>query len=91
MANYTQRSRVFRFIWSQKSGYFGNVKFLEDHFKIEGIVGFQKKFLEEWRDIESIIVKAMKSIPLKGSTQISMGFDMSNIIIFIIVKTIRRQ
>ena len=91
MANYTQRSRGFRFIWSQKSGDFGTIKFLEDHFKIEGIEDFQKKFLEEWRDIESIIVKAMKSMPLKGSTQISMGFDISNTIIFIIVKTIRRQ
>ena len=74
-----------------KSGYFGNVQFLEDHFKIEGIDDFQKKFLEEWRDIESIIVKATKSMPLNGSTQISMGFDMSNTIIFIIVKTIRRH
>ena len=37
MENYSQRSRGFRFIWSQKSGYFGNVKFLEDHFEIEGI------------------------------------------------------
>ena len=91
MANYSQRSRGFRFIWSQKTGYFGNVKFLYDHFKIEGIDDFQKKFLEEWRDIESIIVKAMKSMPLKGSTQISVGFYMSNTIIFIIVKTIRRQ
>ena len=49
MANYSQRSRGFRFIWSQKTGYFGNLKFLDDHFKIEGIDDFQKKFLEEWR------------------------------------------
>ena len=59
-----------------ESSYFGNVKFLEDHFEIEGIDDFQKKFLEEWRDIESIIVKGTKSMPLKGSTQISMGFDV---------------
>ena len=85
MENYSQRSRGLRFIWSQKSGYFGNVKFLEDHFKIEGINEFHRKFLEEWSDIESIIVKAMKSMPLKGSTQISIGFNMSNTIIFIIV------
>ena len=44
MENYSQRLRGFRFIWSQKSGYFGNVKFLEDHFEIEGIDDFQKKF-----------------------------------------------
>ena len=74
-----------------KTDYFGIVKFLDDHFKIEGIDNFQKKVLEEWRDIESIIVKAMKSVPLKGSTKIYMGFDMSNTIIFIIVKTIRRH
>ena len=88
MANYSQRSRGFRFIWSQKTGYFRNVKFLDDHFKIEGIDDFQKKFSEEWRDIESIIVKAMKSMPLKGSTQIYTGFNMSNNIIFIIISSL---
>ena len=91
MAGYSQRSRGYRFIWSQKSSYFGNVKFLEDHFEIEGIDDFQKKFLEEWRDIELIMVKAIDPTPLKESTWISVGFDMSNIIIFIIVKTIRRH
>ena len=70
---------------------FWKCKILGDHFEIEGIDVFQKKFLEEWKDIELIIVKAMKPMPLKGSTQISMGFDMSNIIIFIIVKSIRRH
>ena len=74
-----------------KTDYFGIVKFLDDHFKIEGIDDFQKKFLEEWRPTESIIVKSMKSLTLKGITQISTGFDMYNIIIFIIVKTIRRH
>ena len=91
MASYSQRSRGYRFIWSQKSSYFGNVKFLEDHFEIEGIDDFQKKFLEEWRDIELIMVKAIDPTPLKESTWISVGFDMYNIIIFIIVKTIRRH
>ena len=64
---------------------------MEDHFEIEGIDDFQKKFLEEFleerRDIELIMVKAINPTPLKGSTQISVGFDMSKIIIFIIVKT----
>ena len=64
---------------------------MDDHFKIKGIDNFEKKVLEEWRDIESIIVKAMKSVPLKGSTQIYTGFDTSNSINFIIVKTIRRH
>ena len=57
MAGYSQRSRGYRFIWSQNSSYFGNVKFLEDHFEIEGIDYFQKKFLEERRDIELIMAK----------------------------------
>ena len=68
---------------------------MEDHFEIEGIDDFQKKFLEEFleehRDIELIMVKAIDPTPLKGSTQISVRFDMPNIIIFIIVKTIRRH
>ena len=69
MAGYSQRSRGYRFIWSQKSSYFGNVKFLEDHFEIEGINDFRKKFLEEFleeqRDIELIMVKAIDPMPSK--------------------------
>ena len=91
MAGYSQRSRGYRFIWSQKLSSFGNVEFLEDHFEIGGIDDFQKKFLEEWRDIELIMVKAIDPMPLKESNRISVGFDISNIIIFIVVKTIRRQ
>ena len=35
--------------------------------------------------------KSYRSNAFEGSTQISVGFDMPNIIIFIIVKTIRRH
>ena len=52
-----------------ESSYFGNVKFLEDHFEIEGTNDFQEKFLEEFleeqRDIELIMVKAIDPMPSK--------------------------
>ena len=42
---------------------------MEDHFEIEGINDFQKifleEFLEEQRDIELIMVKAIDPMPLK--------------------------
>ena len=80
MLGYPQRSRGYRLFdpESQVILESRNVKFLEDLFEIEGNDDFQKEVLEEQRDTESIIMKAIDPTPLRRSTRISKGHDMSD-------------